>query len=126
MRGAYLAMMLTLGLAAHASAAESYSPAYQQCLNFSYGQQKELNTCVEKEVKLQKKQLKAAYKQYLSLNKLHQYNIKQQHALWENGLAQRCTRFNNSVLAKTKQEQCGLAMIVERRQYYTSRSFVAN
>lgn len=123
MRAAYLAIMLTFGLTATASAAESYSPEYQACLNFSYGQQKQIGKCVEKEVKQQKKLLKAAYKQYLKSNAVHEQNIKQQHSLWENGVAQRCTRFTNTTLAEIKQEQCALVMIAERRQYYTSRSF---
>ncbi|MDM1780385.1 DUF1311 domain-containing protein [Acinetobacter indicus] len=113
--------LAALGL--QVQAAEGYSKAYTQCMNFSYGNTAKAKKCVKKELKAQKKRLKKNYKTYLKLNSPYQNNIRAQHTLWERKMSQQCNLGMTGQYAQIQQGQCRLALVVDQASLYQSRSY---
>lgn len=124
MRLAFIGGMAGALLAGSAYAQESYSKQYIQCTNHVYGQTTVLQKCVDKELKQQQKRLKKSYQHYHRASGMHQANIAQQHALWEQRLKQQCYRGITGDFAKLQQSRCKLTQVIDQANYYQSK-FIA-
>jgi hypothetical protein len=101
---------------------QGYSKTYIQCMSATYGTQNKTKTCVNKELKLQKKLLKKNFKTYQKANRGNVQQLKQQHQFWQALVKQQCPNTMHSTYGKLQQAQCELNMIISQSNLYAARS----
>lgn len=117
-------LFFLISLSPAAVQAQGYTQNYTQCLNNAYGKTATIDTCVDKEFKIQKKSLNQYYKNYLKNTPVHTSSIEKQHQLWENRVNQQCYFETTSSLVKIKQKKCVLEMTMQRAYYYELKQVV--
>ena len=115
-------MAATAAQAENVTQLQGYSKTYVQCMSASHGVQNKTKTCVNKEIKLQKKLLKKNFKTYQKANRGNVQVVKQQHQFFETLIKQQCPLSVRSAYGQLQQAQCELNMIISQSNLYAARS----
>ena len=120
-----LGLLLVMGLCGGSAFAMGPSKEYEICMKQTGNVLSEIDTCMSKEYKVQKKSLKNAFKIYLDKNPTNeQALVKQSHQQW---LEQRDQICNNKPIVKNEKTEvqrisCLMQMTQTRADMYEART----